>query len=119
MQDVNDWLFEIIWDLSDKAQEARMPVLAEKLEEAMDTYLAESRSDGPRPVQFQSRRYSDTDDGIMHRARRKNRSVGAINSILSGARARAGIRQRKSAAPGFNRLMASSQLEGVRFAWPL
>ncbi len=41
MSQKNEWLFDAMWELSDKALEAGMPVLADKLEEAMDTFLSE------------------------------------------------------------------------------
>jgi len=119
MSEANDWLFEIIWDLSDRAQDARMPVLAEKLEEAMDAYLAETRPDSASAAQFQSRRYLQADTRIMARTRRKRRAPGSLSSILSAARVRAGIRQRKTATTDLNRLTVCSQVAGVRFAWPL
>jgi len=41
MQENNEWLFDVMWDLSDKALAAGLPDVAGKLEEAMDTYLFE------------------------------------------------------------------------------
>ncbi len=46
MSQENGWLFDAMWELSDIALESGMPTLADKLEEAMDAYLAE-RGDGP------------------------------------------------------------------------
>lgn len=37
----NEWIFDAIWELSDRSYDAGLPDLAGKLEEAMDTYLAE------------------------------------------------------------------------------
>ncbi|MEE9387678.1 MAG: hypothetical protein V3U96_03645 [Paracoccaceae bacterium] len=37
----HEWLFDALWELSDEALAAGMPVLAGKLEAAMDTYLNE------------------------------------------------------------------------------
>jgi len=42
MQEKNEWLFDVMWDLSDKALAAGLPGVADKLEEAMDTYLSEN-----------------------------------------------------------------------------
>ncbi len=36
-----DWIFDALWELSDRALDAKMPALADKIEEAMDTYLVE------------------------------------------------------------------------------
>lgn len=41
MPETNEWLFDVLWELSDRSHEAGLPNLARKLEEAMDTYLAE------------------------------------------------------------------------------
>ncbi len=41
MTDDREWLFDVLWELSDKALEEGLPLLSGKLEEAMDTYLAE------------------------------------------------------------------------------
>ena len=41
MPNENEWLFDIIWELSDKAYDAGLPRLAQKLESAMDVYLVE------------------------------------------------------------------------------
>ena len=55
MPETNDWFFDIIWELSDRSYDAGMLALASKLEEAMDTYLAESDL-APRQIAFQSGR---------------------------------------------------------------
>ena len=54
MPEMRDWLFDAIWELSDKSVEMGLPGVAEKLEEAMDVYLIERPNSG-EPV-FQSRR---------------------------------------------------------------
>ncbi len=41
MADDREWLFDMLWELSDKALEAELPLVAGKIEEAMDAYLAE------------------------------------------------------------------------------
>jgi len=43
MPDNGDWLFEAIWELSDKADGADFPKTSGKLEDAMDTLLEERR----------------------------------------------------------------------------
>ncbi|PHQ98178.1 MAG: hypothetical protein COB40_01490 [Marinosulfonomonas sp.] len=56
MPDNHDWMFDVLWDLSDRAQEAGLPSLAGKLEEAMDTYLTERLAGENGVVAFTSRR---------------------------------------------------------------
>lgn len=56
MPDNNDWMFDVIWDLSDRANEAGLPKLAGKLEEAMDTFLAERPAGDNGVVAFRSSR---------------------------------------------------------------
>ncbi len=54
MPDNGDWLFEAIWDLSDRANVAGFPGTANKLEEAMDALLEERGQ--TNAVLFRSRR---------------------------------------------------------------
>ena len=56
MPDTNEWLFDIIWELSDKSYEAGLPDLAAKLEEAMDTYLFEYQLASSKVAVFKSSR---------------------------------------------------------------
>ena len=42
MSNMNEWLFDAIWDLSDRSLTAGYGEVASKLEEAMDAYLAET-----------------------------------------------------------------------------
>lgn len=50
MSNENEWLFDAIWELSDHAEQVGLPMLAAKLEDAMDAFLAEHRPALPAPV---------------------------------------------------------------------
>lgn len=41
VSDKNDWLFDVIWELSDLSYAEGLPEVSAKLEEVLDTYLAE------------------------------------------------------------------------------
>jgi hypothetical protein len=77
----NEWLFDAIWELSDHAEQAGLPMLAAKLEDAMDAFLAEHRPALPAPVVFQS-------------ARQRPDPVGQASSEWDNAQANARSRRR-------------------------
>ncbi len=64
MPEARDWLFDAIWELSDKSVEMGFPLVARELEQAMDTCLIESAA-MDKPV-FQSRRRKTGHPGLQN-----------------------------------------------------
>ena len=54
--DLRDWVFDALWELSDRCIEAELPAVADKLEEAMDVYLSECRQGTAETPLFLSQR---------------------------------------------------------------
>ena len=125
MPQANDWLFDTLWDLSDRAHEADLPAVAQKLEEAMDTLLVERHPDSQKSVEFRSKRYADANRRILGMARTKARTMKALNVLMSQARSRpdtpaqnrAGVQAEQAARPKPE--FAPGQQVGASFSWPV
>jgi len=93
-----EWIFDLIWELSDKAHDAGLMAVSTKLEEAMDTYLGETRADHVSPAEFEQRRQSISYDSIDPLSQVNPRWVrrladqewGGDQSLMKHARKRAG-----------------------------
>ena len=118
MPQANDWLFDILWDLSDKAHDAELPALAEKLEEAMDICLATSQADGGKMATFHSKRFADTNRRIMEMAKTKARTMKALNALVAQTRARTAQRPKSTPVVQPKPEFASKRQTVQSFAWP-
>jgi len=75
MPDTKDILFDLLWELSDRSYEAGFPDVSRKLEEAMDTYLAECQlTNSVRPVARHRRGQTAAQRAKQHAERRKEQS---------------------------------------------
>jgi len=75
-----DWIFDAIWELSDKSLELGLPDVASRLEEAMDALLyAQAAPAGETWLQFRSRRKAP-------RARRFKAALSAVELHRRNAR---------------------------------
>ena len=119
MPNTNEWLFDAIWDLSDRAQEAKLPELANKLEEAMDIYLAEASRNPVGFVDFQSRRDAQAHECTTGMVRENVRAAKILNALLAEFRLQNESTKAQRNYGYQSSLKFVSTKTNARFAWPL